>query len=49
MRQINIHQAKTHLCRLLEELGEGEEIIAKAGKPVAWLVGLGTPAEKRAG
>lgn len=49
MHQINIHP-KTHPCRLLEELGEGEEIIiAKAGKPVARLVGLGSPAEKRAG
>jgi prevent-host-death family protein len=37
--QINIHEAKTHLSRLLERLAEGEEIIiAKAGKPVARLV-----------
>jgi prevent-host-death family protein len=36
---VNVHQAKTHLSRLLERVAEGEEItIAKAGKPVARLV-----------
>jgi len=36
---INIHEAKTHLSRLLERVARGEEIvIAKAGKPVAKLV-----------
>ncbi|MBM3745348.1 MAG: type II toxin-antitoxin system Phd/YefM family antitoxin [Acidobacteria bacterium] len=35
---VNIHQAKTHLSRLLVRVGRGEEIIiAKAGKPVARL------------
>lgn len=35
---MNIHQAKTHLSKLLERVGSGEEvIIAKAGKPVAKL------------
>lgn len=35
----NIHQAKTHLSKLLEEVIKGKEIIiAKAGKPVAKLV-----------
>jgi len=35
----NIHEAKTHLSRLLERVAGGEEIvIAKAGKPVAVLV-----------
>ena len=35
----NIHEAKTHFSKLLERVGEGEEIIiAKAGKPVAKLV-----------
>jgi prevent-host-death family protein len=39
MRQINIHEAKTHLSRLVEEAAAGEEIvIAKAGKPVARLM-----------
>ena len=38
MEQINIHDAKTHLSRLLERACSGEEIvIAKAGKPIAKL------------
>jgi prevent-host-death family protein len=41
MRQVNIHEAKTHLSRLVEEAAAGETIIlAKAGKPVARIVGL---------
>jgi prevent-host-death family protein len=37
--EVNIHEAKTHLSRLLERVALGEEvIIAKAGKPVAKLV-----------
>jgi prevent-host-death family protein len=41
MRQINIHEAKTHLSRLVDEVADGEEIvIAKAGKPMARLVAL---------
>jgi prevent-host-death family protein len=36
---VNIHEAKTHLSRLLQRVMAGEEIIlAKAGKPVARLV-----------
>ena len=36
---INVHQAKTHLSRLLERAEAGEEIvIARAGRPVARLV-----------
>jgi prevent-host-death family protein len=41
MRTINIHEAKTHLSRFVEEAAAGEEIIiAKAGKPIARLVPL---------
>ena len=41
MRTVNIHEAKTHLSRLLESVVAGEEfIIAKAGHPVARLVPL---------
>jgi len=37
--QINIHEAKTHLSRLVERAAAGEEIIiGKAGKPMAVLV-----------
>lgn len=36
---VNIHEAKTHLSRLLERVAAGEEvIISKAGKPIADLV-----------
>lgn len=39
MRSTNIHEAKTHLSRLVDRAAAGEEIIiAKAGKPVAKLV-----------
>ena len=39
MTKINIHDAKTRLSRLVEEVETGEEIvIARAGKPVARLV-----------
>jgi prevent-host-death family protein len=39
MKTVNIHQAKTHLSRLLEAAASGEEVvIAKAGKPMARLV-----------
>jgi prevent-host-death family protein len=39
MAVTNIHEAKTHFSKLIERVGEGEEItIAKAGRPVAKLV-----------
>ncbi|HEV8676775.1 MAG TPA: type II toxin-antitoxin system Phd/YefM family antitoxin [Methylomirabilota bacterium] len=39
MKTVNVHEAKTHLSRLLALVARGEEIlIAKAGKPVARLV-----------
>jgi antitoxin (DNA-binding transcriptional repressor) of toxin-antitoxin stability system len=38
MTTVNIHHAKTHLSRLLEQVEAGEEVvIARAGKPVAVL------------
>lgn len=41
---VNIHEAKTHLSRLIVRVQAGERItIAKAGKPVAFLI----PAEER--
>ena len=44
METINIHQAKTHLSRLLERVLKGEAfVIAKAGKPVAKVVPLSAP------
>lgn len=48
MRQVNIHEAKTHLSRLVDEAAQGEEIvIAKAGKPLARLVGTGPRPRRR--
>ncbi len=42
--QLNIHQAKTQMSKLIELAQNGEEfVIAKAGKPVARLVPLGKP------
>ncbi|MEK6815637.1 MAG: type II toxin-antitoxin system Phd/YefM family antitoxin [Nitrospirota bacterium] len=41
MPKINIHEAKTHLSRYVEEAAQGKEIIiAKAGKPVARITPL---------
>ena len=38
-KPVNIHQAKTHLSRLVERVEAGEEItLARAGRPVARLV-----------
>lgn len=44
MITVNIHDAKTHLSRLVERAASGETVvIAKAGKPVAKLVPLEQP------
>ncbi len=47
-KTVNIHEAKTHLSKLLEQVGQGEEIIiAKSGKPVARLVALNGKPKRR--
>ncbi len=47
MPTVNIHAAKTHLSRLVDEAASGQEIvIARAGKPIAKLVPLDAPAAK---
>lgn len=44
MLTVNIHEAKTHLSRLLDRAAKGESfIIAKAGKPLVKVVALETP------
>ena len=49
MAQVNIHEAKTHLSRLVERAMAGEEIIiANAGKPVARLVAMSGDTTPRA-
>ena len=45
---VNVHEAKTHLSKLLNRVQAGEEItIARAGKPVAKLVPIKEPATRR--
>lgn len=44
MKVVNIHEAKTHLSRFIEQVVKGESIvIAKSGKPLVKLVRLDTP------
>ena len=44
MESINIHEAKTHLSRLVEKAAKGESfVIAKAGKPLVKVTSLDTP------
>lgn len=44
VRIVNIHEAKTHLSKLVEEAVKGEPfIIAKAGKPLVKVMALETP------
>lgn len=44
MQTINIHEAKTHLSRLVEQAARGESfIIAKAGKPLVKVVPVNAP------
>ena len=48
MRSVNIHEAKTHLSRLVDEVSDGHEVvIAKAGKPVARLVPFRARVQRR--
>lgn len=45
---VNVHEAKTHFSRLLEQAHAGQEIIvAKAGKPYARLMPLSTQLGQR--
>jgi prevent-host-death family protein len=48
MASVNIHDAKTHLSRLVEQVEAGQEIvIARAGRPVARLVPYRARSEPR--
>jgi prevent-host-death family protein len=48
METINIHDAKTHLSRLVERAAAGESfIIAKAGKPMVKVVALDSPSPEQ--
>ena len=44
MKTVNIHVAKTHLSKLIENASKGESfVIAKAGKPVVKVTALSAP------
>ena len=44
MHTVNIHEAKTHLSRLIEQAAKGESfVIAKAGKPMVKVSALDAP------
>lgn len=46
-KQVNIHEAKTHLSRLVDQAAKGEAfIIAKAGKPMVKVVPIGPAAAR---
>ncbi len=48
MNIVNIHEAKTHLSKLVEQAAKGESfIIAKAGKPMVKVVALDAPVGKK--
>lgn len=48
MNTVNIHQAKTHLSRLVDEAAKGKPfVIAKAGKPLVKVTALETPTSKQ--
>jgi prevent-host-death family protein len=46
--EVNVHEAKTHLSRLLRKVAAGEEItISRAGTPVAKLIAASAPGKSR--
>jgi prevent-host-death family protein len=48
VKQVNIHEAKTQLSRLLEEVEQGERVvIARAGEPIAVLAPYKASVKKR--
>jgi prevent-host-death family protein len=50
MTTVNVHEAKTHLSRLLQRVEQGERIvIARAGRPVAVLQAVEAPRRRQPG
>jgi prevent-host-death family protein len=48
MQTVNIHEAKTHLSKLIQKAVNGEPyIIAKAGKPMLKVVSIDAPQPKK--
>lgn len=49
-KTVNVHEAKTHLSKLLERVEAGDEIIiARAGQPVARLIPFARPGKRALG
>lgn len=49
MKTVNIHEAKTHLSRLVDAAAKGEPfVIAKAGKPLVKVMAVDTPEQQAA-
>ncbi len=49
MRIVNVHEAKTHLSRLIDQAAKGEPfVIAKAGKPLVKVTALDAPSSDQA-
>lgn len=49
-KTVNVHEAKTHLSRLLVDVERGQAVtIARAGRPVARLVPAAPPAQRELG
>jgi prevent-host-death family protein len=47
MIEVGVHEAKTHLSRLLQRVAEGEDVVIKrAGQPVARLVPVSSRARR---
>ena len=47
MRQVNVHEAKTNLSKLLEAVERGEDVvISRAGTPVVRLIPFVAPARR---
>jgi prevent-host-death family protein len=48
MKTVNIHAAKTHLSKLVDEASKGEPfVIAKSGKPVVKVMALNAPTGRK--
>ena len=50
MRQVNVHEAKTNLSKLLEAVERGEDVvISRAGTPVVRLIPFVAPTRRLGG
>lgn len=50
MKRYDIHEAKTHFSRLIDEVEQGEDlVICRAGKPIAQLRRYVTPRRRQGG